>query len=128
MIEAAVVIDVLDKPIYWHLPPGRGAAAIPDSSVLWKVLWENRNHLKGVAHSHPGRGCPSPSGTDLTTFAAVESALGRRLDWWIASEDQIVLLRDSRGPSELTPNYWSMTVDPEPEWVNTLRTLSQYKE
>ena len=40
MIEAGVVIDRAMNPIFWHLPEGRTAGSIPDTRVLWDVLWE----------------------------------------------------------------------------------------
>jgi hypothetical protein len=89
VLEVAVVIGFDGKPLYWHRPSSSTASQICDSRDLWDVLWENRHRLWGVAHSHPGAGLPSPSYTDLTTFAAVEAALGRRFVWWIASETHL---------------------------------------
>ncbi len=74
-----------------------------------------------MAHSHPGVGRPAPSHEDVTTFAAVEASLGCRLDWWIASRDELVVVRadDSGGyatrdlPKERLPN-----------WVSELRRIS----
>ena len=88
--EVAVVIDSDGQPIYWHLPPGRSATAIPDSRALWLVLWQNRQRLAGVAHTHPA-GVLRPSATDLVTFAACEDGLGRRLSWWIVTPGESVL-------------------------------------
>lgn len=90
MTEVGVVVDRDGAALHWHLPPDRQTAALPDSRDLWDVLWHHREQLLGFAHSHPGRGRPSPSWTDLTTFAAIEAALGRRLGWWITSADRVV--------------------------------------
>tara|TARA_Y100000310_G_scaffold340338_1_gene435731 strand:+ start:4257 stop:4643 length:387 start_codon:yes stop_codon:yes gene_type:complete len=81
MIEVAMVFDVHGKVIHWHLPPGRHAGAIPDSRDLWEVMWENREILGGVAHTHPWHGEPWPSQTDVTTFRACEQGLGKLLLW-----------------------------------------------
>lgn len=89
MLESAAVISLSDEVLHWHLPAGRTAAVLPDSRVLWEVMWANRPVLAGVAHTHPGSGRPQPSWTDLTTFAACEAGLGRRLRWWIATRDQL---------------------------------------
>ena len=89
MMESAVVIDIYAQPIYWHLPAGRSAGHIPDSRDLWEVLWENRETVWGIAHTHPGSGRPSPSQEDVTTFSAVEKALGKRLIWWILTADEL---------------------------------------
>ncbi len=100
MIEAGVVIGP-NGPIYWHLPSGRTGGSIPDSHALWQIFWENRKvRVLGFAHTHPGSGWPSPSMTDLTTFAAVEAGLGRRLVWWIASSDAISMIH-WKGPDRL---------------------------
>ena len=93
MIEVAMVFDRWGDPLFWHLPPGRSAGAIPDSRDLWQVLWEHRRVLGGVAHTHPWRGSPEPSSTDLTTFAAVEAGLGRRLLWLVVTFDQVRYLQ-----------------------------------
>ena len=93
MLEAAAVIDITGAPIHWHLPAGRTAVHLPDSRSLWEVLWESRSRLAGVAHTHPGAGLPVPSWEDLTTFSACEEGLGKRLDWWIATADQVRVFR-----------------------------------
>jgi 3' exoribonuclease, RNase T-like/Prokaryotic homologs of the JAB domain len=91
MIEAGVVIDRDGRVLHWHLPPGRTCASIPDTRELWDVFWEHRHELLGFMHSHPGGGSPpAPSHEDLTTFAAVEAGLGRRLDWWICNRTATV--------------------------------------
>jgi hypothetical protein len=84
-MEAGLVFDRQGNPIHWHLPPDRSAGMLPDSRQLWEILWENRARLGGVAHTHPWDGPPGPSGTDVTTFAAIEAALGRRLIWPIVT-------------------------------------------
>jgi len=89
MMEAAVVIDNQHRPIYWHIPHNRSVGALPDSRTLWDILWVNRDIVLGVAHTHPGSGPLGPSQTDLTTFAAIDQALGRRLQWWIANADSL---------------------------------------
>ena len=100
-IEAGVVLDLEWQPIYWHIPNDRSGASLPDSRDLWEVFWENRNNLSGFAHTHPGSGQPGPSYTDVTTFAAVEAGLGRRLDWFILSSDKFVVVRWC-GPDKLS--------------------------
>lgn len=88
MMETALVFDWEGRTIHWHEPPGRSGGALPDSRDLWDVLWEHRSkktggtgRLGGVAHTHPWDGPTGASGTDLSTFRAVELGLGQRL-WW----------------------------------------------
>ena len=119
MREAAVVIGLDGEPIYWHVPEDRSGGAIPDSVDLWEILWENRDNLLGVAHSHPGGGVPGPSHTDITTFRAVEAGLGKKLFWWITSSDKVAVFRT------VSPEELSYKVLPEePSWVAELRELS----
>ena len=119
MTEVGVVLRLDETPCYWHQPPERTTASLPDSRPLWDVIWAQRYDLSGIAHSHPGGGVPGPSHEDLTTFAAVEAALGVRLLWWIVSQERTVVIHwagDQR--------YESETVVNEPDWVAELRRLS----
>lgn len=121
MIEAGVVVSG-EGPAFWHLPQGRSGGSLPDSRELWDVLWDLRKEvLLGFAHSHPGSGLPGPSHTDLTTFAAIEAGLGRRLDWWITSSDFAIHLRWI-GPDKFD---YGQTVVPDPSWAARLRDLSR---
>jgi len=123
MLEAAVLVDLSLEPMLWHSPPGRSSVYIPDSTDLWEAIWQNRDNVSGVAHSHPGSGTPSPSYEDLTTFAAVEAALGRRLAWWIISSTHMIFLAWT-GPGRL--DYSKQLVEYEASWLSGLRELSQY--
>lgn len=133
MMEAGVVLGLDGQPIHWHVPPERSGGSLPDSRDLWDIFWENRKQVSGFAHSHPGAGLPGPSHTDVTTFAAIEAALGRRLDWFIISYDSFALFR-WKGPDKLTYEpHWSVFSCPEqpiltgePEWIHRLRELSGY--
>jgi len=125
MIEAGVVIIGQARPVYWHSPDGRTGGSLPDSRKLWDVLWDHRKAQGlGFAHSHPGGGMPGPSMIDVTTFAAVEAGLGRRLTWWITSSDHVIALWWS-GPGKL--DYESSLI-PEPDWAKQLRENSEQKE
>jgi hypothetical protein len=123
MMEAGVLLDLNGAPIYWHVPPERSGGSLPDSRNLWDVIWENRKNIWGFAHSHPGRGTPGPSYTDITTFAAIEAALGCRLAWPIVSEDDWVIVRwlDERYSVGRRVDDAST-----PEWIAQLRALSGY--
>lgn len=81
MMETALVFDREGRTLHWHEPRGRSSGSLPDDRGLWEVLWENRAILGGVAHTHPWNGPTGPSGTDLTTFRAVELGLGKLLLW-----------------------------------------------
>ena len=119
MMEAGVLIGP-GGPVFWHLPEGRSGGSLPDSRRLWDAIWESRATVVGFAHSHPGSGLPGPSWEDVTTFAAVEAALGRRLTWWITSSDRVIVCK-WRGPGK--HEYVGGEV-PEPTWAAELRRLS----
>lgn len=89
MIETALVFDNEGNTIHWHEPPGRSGSYIPDTRDLWEIIWENRHRLGGVAHTHPWNGESWASGTDVTTFAAIEQGLGKRLLWPIATFTEV---------------------------------------
>ncbi len=130
-MESGVVIDLQGQPIYWHLPAGRTAGSLPETPALWEFVWENRQRVSGVAHSHPGFGVPGPSFTDVTTFAAFEAALGRPLDWWITTTDRIALFRWEgtswatrwNGPERLSYRQQALP-GVNPPWVVELRRAS----
>lgn len=129
MREAAVVVGMDGSAMYWHLPEDRTSGSLPDapsyppSVRLWSFLVENMGRVRGIAHSHPGGGVPSPSSTDVETFTLVEKSLGR-LDWWIASSESLVLVRWSDGEGR----YVKETILDEPDWVRELRVVSEYEE
>jgi len=81
MMEVALVFDTNGNTICFHDPKGCTGGSIPDSRDLWEVIWENRERLGGVAHTHPWDGPAFPSHTDVTTFEAIERALGKSLLW-----------------------------------------------
>jgi hypothetical protein len=126
-IEAGVLLAVNEEPIYWHLPPGRHGGALPDSGHLWKLIWDNRSRLWGFAHSHPGSGEPGPSYTDVTTFAAIEQALDKRLAWPIVTSDDWAIFRWMGGDRLDYSMGRRVDGSPTPEWVHKLRELSDYK-
>lgn len=120
MVEAGLVI-IGSRPIFWHLPKGRTGGSIPDSRQLWDIFWEYRKEeFLGFAHSHPGAGMPAPSWTDLTTFCAIETGLGRRLIWWITSSTSVIELV-WEGPDK---HAYRISVIEEPSWARALRNQS----
>lgn len=124
MIEAAAVIGPGGEVLHWHLPAGRTSTRLPDSRSLWEVLWARRDDLVGVAHTHPGSGPPTPSQEDVTTFAACEAGLGRRLVWWIASVDHLTAFTWC-GPDRT--DYRGDPVPQAPPWLAELRTHSDWR-
>lgn len=130
MKEVAVVIGYEGKDLFWI--SGLSSVAIPDSQDLWQAIWENRDKVNIVAHTHPGKGhYPRPSSTDLSTFRAIEAALGRCLWWWILNEDHCIILRrwEDEEPGdydlvEFEEDDMATMIGDNAEWVKRLRELS----
>lgn len=124
-METAVVLNRNWRPIHFHTPAGRTGGSLPDSHDLWEVLWTNRASLLGVAHSHPGGGIPAPSHTDVTTFAAVEAALGVRLIWPIATSDFVgAFVWKGPGPHDYVEWEQRLKTEHLRAWVHELLRLS----
>jgi len=121
--EAGVLVGLNEEPLFWHLPNKRSAGSLPDSYDLWDVIWTNRAQVLGFAHSHPGSGVPGPSHEDLTTFSAIEAALGKRWNWWIVSYDAYIRLFWV-GPDKL--GYGITHCIFETSWLKRLREESNY--
>lgn len=121
-MEAGVLLDIDGHPIHWHVPGDRSSVALPDSRVLWEIIWFNRARVGGFAHTHPGKGIPGPSYTDVTTFSAVELGLGKELIWPILTDDEAVLCRKRDGD---TYSYSVMPCRINAPWVELLRKLSR---
>lgn len=89
VIEQALVFDKEGKALFWLGPKNNTAGSIPDSHLLWDRIWTNRHDIGGVAHTHPWDGEVWPSGTDLTTFDAIERGLGQKLVWPILTFTEV---------------------------------------
>jgi hypothetical protein len=123
MIEVAVVFDPLGRPIYWHCPLDNSIGAIPDSRKLWDILWDNRHHLGGVAHTHPWVAPAIPSITDHTTFQAIEAGLGRWCLWPVVTLSDVgfyVLHPETKEIME-----WADPFTKNPFWPETVEKLRQ---
>lgn len=127
MIETGVLVNGNHEAIYWHLPKGRSGGSLPDDPGLWAMLWAHREQVLGFAHTHPGAGLPWPSDTDLSTFLAIEAALGRRLVWWIASSTHLVACHWERPHETLLGQYAIHAHVTDPPWLAPLRLASEYR-
>ena len=88
--------------------------ALPDSRARWEAIWELRDDLAEIAHSHPV-GPAGFSREDQTTMAAVDDALGRRLRYSVVAP-LATIARDPDG------NVFE--VNPEPWWAVLMRLAS----
>ena len=92
---------------------GASAHAVHDSRSRWEWIWENRERIFEIAHSHP-LGPLAFSEEDETTMQAIQSGLGKPLVFSVVAPEG--LLRRVGGKDE--------RVADEPSWATTLRTLS----
>ena len=106
------VCFVLVGPHVVHLDCG-SAARIPDSRERWEVIWERRENITEIAHSHPGDFLDF-SDEDLTTIEAVEAGIGRKLLWSIVTKNGFLSRKDGTN-FHRTDSPW---------WLNSLRGLS----
>lgn len=88
-------------------------AAMPDTRDRWTAIWERRERLVEIAHSHP-RGPAGFSATDEATMEALTSALGRELRYSVVAP-RVTVARDGGETAR---------VDPEPWWADLLRLAS----
>jgi hypothetical protein len=120
MIEVAMVFDKDGKAIFWPSVPG-SAGSIPDNRNLWDRLWESRDILGGVAHTHPWDGPSGPSGTDVTTFAAIEAGLGQTLVWPIVTMTHISYYERSDGDYRL--HLYPPHFEESEEWMKNIEEM-----
>lgn len=128
-MEVAVVFNQNGMSHYWHCPSINTAYSIPDSSKLWDVIWEYRDLIGGIAHTHPWEGSTVPSCEDKTTFRAVERALGKRLVWPIVTMDHVQYFTHNDEEAQWKPSlsYVETPVDfgYRTPWLQTILKLRQ---
>ena len=94
---------------------GESAVKIPDSRERWDAIWERRERVEELAHSHP-IGPARFSNEDLTTMEALDSGLGKALRYSVVSPTGMVARVGHDGDDEL--------VGTEPWWAPLLRRAS----
>lgn len=90
--------------------------AMPDSRQRWQAIWNKRDQLVEIAHSHPS-GPAAFSATDESTMAALVSALAQPLRFSVVTPETMIVL-DGGETNE---------VNPEPWWADLLRLASGMK-
>jgi hypothetical protein len=93
------------------------ATALPDSPARWRAIWELRDQLVEIAHSHP-IGPLAFSTEDATTMAALSAALGRALRFSVVAPGGMIARVDGR----------DVHVVDEPSWAAELRRQSAIRE
>ena len=89
------------------------ATRIPDTRERWEAIWQHRNEITEIAHSHPGNFLDF-SHEDLTTMEAVEAGTGKVFTWSIVTKGGF-LSRKARQDHQR---------DDAPWWLDLMRKLS----
>lgn len=124
--EVGLVFDQRGKTIHWF--GGQSPGSIHDSRSLWDVIWENRDRLGGVAHTHPWDGPANPSHTDITTFDAIERALGKQLLWPVVTFTHVAhVVRNPLFGTDQIDHRWTLAgpLTIEIEGIEELRQRSR---
>jgi hypothetical protein len=99
---------------------------LPDSRARWEAIWQHRDELEEIVHSHPV-GPLGFSGEDETTMAALCAALGQRprfsvvAPWGLIRRDYPPMLEDGSWPP---PVDSLVPAAAEPFWAGLLRLAS----
>lgn len=87
--------------------------ALPDSRERWEAIWQRREELAEISHSHP-LGPEQFSAEDTSTMRALDDALGKRVTFSLVTPRQYLV----RGPGDV-----AVPATP-PSWVRALRLAS----
>ena len=89
------------------------ATSIPDERERWDTIWNHRDEITEIAHSHPGEFLDF-SHEDLTTMEAVEAGTGKAFTWSIVTKTGL-LSRSDRQDHRREDSPW---------WLDLIRRLS----
>jgi proteasome lid subunit RPN8/RPN11 len=89
------------------------ATRVPDSRERWDVIWQYRDEITEIAHSHPGEFLDF-SHEDITTMEAVEAGTGRQFTWSIVTKKGFLSRKDNH----------NIRREEAPWWLRLLRALS----
>ena len=87
--------------------------ALPDSRSRWEAIWNSREHLEVIAHSHP-IGPAAFSAEDISTMEALDAALGKSMQYMVVAP-RVTISRTSTTDTEVSPEPW---------WAALLRLAS----
>ncbi|MEW6306102.1 MAG: hypothetical protein AB1705_21765 [Verrucomicrobiota bacterium] len=93
------------------------ATRIPDQRERWEAIWEHRERITEIVHSHPGDFLDF-SREDLTTMEAVEAGTGKTFAWSIITRHGFLTRKDG-GDTQRADHPW---------WLDLLRHLSYEQE
>lgn len=83
--------------------------ALPDSRARWEAIWELRDELEAIVHSHPA-GPAAFSREDETTMAALDSALGRAVRYSVVAPRAVITRVGADTFDEVPEPWWAALV------------------
>lgn len=86
---------------------------IPDARERWEVIWNHRNEITEIAHSHPGEFLDF-SHEDLTTMEAVEAGTGKQFVWSVITKTRFLSRKAGK----------DVRREDLPWWLELMRQLS----
>ena len=89
------------------------ATSIPDERERWEIIWQHRDEITEIAHSHPGEFLEF-SHEDLTTMEAVEAGTAKTFTWSIVTETRLLSRRNEK----------EQLREDSPWWIGLIRRLS----
>ena len=84
---------------------GDNALALPDSRARWEAIWNNREELAEIVHSHPV-GPRAFSHEDETTMEALDAALGKALRFSVLAPEGLVVREDGKVFESAETPWW----------------------
>ncbi|HXJ58932.1 MAG TPA: hypothetical protein VNU68_19910 [Verrucomicrobiae bacterium] len=81
------------------------ATRIPDQRERWDVIWQYRDQITEIAHSHPGEFLDF-SAEDLTTMQAVEAGTGRNYAWSIVTKGGFLSRKKGQDTRRDDSSWW----------------------
>lgn len=112
--EVCFLIDH-NGEVFWQ-DTDDNSGYLRDHRDRWTAIWENRDRLAVIAHSHPC-GPEGFSSEDVSTMEAISRALGRWLMFSVVAPEHTLLLNGGEHFARLTRAL-------EPAWARELRVAS----
>jgi hypothetical protein len=112
-VEALFLIGY-DDSVLWA-DRSTSPVAIPDSATRWQQIWDLRDRIAEITHTHP-LGPAAFSEEDHTTIDALTAALGRTLRFGVVTPDRYLQMQGGNS---------AVIVQNEPWWVQLLRSYSR---
>lgn len=78
---------------------------IPDERARWEIIWEHRDEITEIAHSHPGDFLDF-SREDLTTMDAVEAGTGKMFLWSVVTKGGFLSRKGGQDDHHRDSPWW----------------------